>query len=79
MGPRPPLPEEVECYTEYQKQRLKVLLGITCTWHIMPERNDMAFHAWVEMDLDYIEHRCFLVNLKLILKTLLAMLHKGGR
>lgn len=79
VGPRPPLPEEVECYTEYQKQRLKVLPGLTCTWQIMPERNDIAFHDWVEMDLDYIEHRCFLLDLKLILKTPLAMLHKGGR
>lgn len=79
VGPRPPLPEEVECYTEYQKQRLNVLPGLTCTWQIMPERNDIAFRDWVEMDLDYIEHRCFLLDLKLILKTPLAMFHKGGR
>lgn len=79
VGPRPPLPEEVACYTEYQKQRLKVLPGLTCTWQIMPQRNDIAFHDWVEMDLDYIEHRCFLLDLNIMLRTPWAMLHKGGR
>ena len=79
VGPRPPLPEEVACYTEYQKERLKVLPGLTCTWQIMPDRNDIAFKDWVNMDLDYIENRCFLLDLKIILKTPIAMLHKGGR
>lgn len=79
VGPRPPLPEEVECYTEYQKQRLQVLPGLTCTWQIMPNRNDIEFTDWVKMDLEYIEQRCFLLDLKLILKTPLAMLHKEGR
>lgn len=79
VGPRPPLPEEVECYTEYQKQRLQVLPGLTCTWQILPGRNDIEFTDWVKMDLEYIEQRCFWLDLKLILKTPLAMLHKEGR
>lgn len=79
VGPRPPLPEEVKCYTEYQKQRLRVVPGLTCMWQITPDRNDITFQDWVKMDLDYIEHRCFLLDLKLILRTPLAMLREGGR
>lgn len=79
VGPRPPLPEEVKCYTEYQKQRLSVVPGLTCMWQITPDRNDITFQDWVKMDLDYIEHRCFLLDLKLILRTPLAMLREGGR
>lgn len=79
VGPRPPLPEEVKCYTEYQKQRLSVVPGLTCMWQITPDRNDITFQDWVNMDLDYIEHRCFLLDLKLILRTPLAMLREGGR
>ncbi|MCI8567226.1 MAG: sugar transferase [Lachnospiraceae bacterium] len=79
VGPRPPLPEEVTCYSEYQKQRLSVLPGLTCTWQIMPNRNDISFYDWVEMDLDYIAHRSVLLDLKVICKTPMAMIHKGGR
>ncbi len=43
VGPRPPLPREVEQYTEYQLQRLSVTPGITCYWQIQPRRNSLSF------------------------------------
>lgn len=79
VGPRPPLPSETEEYTDYDKLRLLVTPGITCTWQIAPHRNDMPFSKWVEMDLTYIENRTTLLDIKIILKTPIAMLKATGR
>ena len=79
LGPRPPLPREVQYYTDYQKLRLLVTPGITCTWQIHKNRNDVPFEEWVEMDLDYIQHRTSLNDLKIMLKTPIVMLSATGR
>lgn len=79
VGPRPPLPREVEYYTDYQKLRLLVTPGITCTWQISKNRNDIPFEHWVEMDLDYIQNRTFPGDLLIMLKTPLVMLSATGR
>lgn len=79
VGPRPPLPGEVEHYTDYQKLRLHVTPGITCTWQIHKNRNDVPFDEWVEMDLDYIQNRTFLNDIKIMLETPIAMLTATGR
>ena len=79
VGPRPPLPEEVEQYTDYQKLRLIVTPGITCDWQIHKHRNDVPFDEWVEMDLNYIEHRSTLGDLKIVFRTPFAMLEGTGR
>ena len=79
VGPRPPLPEEVDEYTDYQKLRLIVTPGITCDWQIHPNRNDVPFDEWVEMDLNYIEHRSTWGDLKIIFRTPFAMLEGTGR
>lgn len=79
VGPRPPLPREVEYYTDYQKLRLIVTPGLTCTWQIHKNRNDVPFEQWVEMDLDYIQHRTFPRDLLIMLKTPLVMLSGTGR
>ena len=54
VGPRPPLPREVEEYTAHQRQRLTVTPGLTCFWQVSPNRNSLSFDTWVEMDLRYI-------------------------
>lgn len=79
VGPRPPLPDEVEEYTDYNKLRLIVTPGITCDWQIAKNRNDIPFDEWVEMDLNYIENRTTLGDLKIIFKTPFAMLSATGR
>ena len=68
VGPRPPIPREVEQYTEYQKQRLLVKPGLTCIWQVSG-RNNIGFDEWVDMDLEYIKNRNLLLDIKLILKT----------
>jgi len=79
VGPRPPLPREVKFYTDYQKLRLHVTPGITCTWQIHKNRNDVPFEEWVEMDIDYIQNRTFRNDLKIMLKTPIVMLTATGR
>ena len=79
VGPRPPLPREVEYYTDYQKLRLHVTPGITCTWQIHKNRNDVPFEEWVEMDIEYIQTRTYLNDLKIMLKTPIVMLTATGR
>ena len=79
VGPRPPLPGEVDSYTDYHKLRLIVTPGITCDWQISRNRNDISFDTWVEMDLNYIETRTAWGDLKIIFRTPFAMLEGTGR
>ena len=79
VGPRPPLPREVEYYTDYQRLRLLVTPGLTCTWQISKNRNYIPFEQWVEMDIEYIQTRTYLNDLKIMLKTPIVMLTATGR
>ena len=78
VGPRPPLPREVEQYDEYYKQRLLVTPGLTCYWQITPHKNELSFDQWVELDLKYINERSFLTDWKIIFKTFGAVLGMRG-
>lgn len=78
VGPRPPLPREVELYTEYQLQRLSVTPGITCYWQIQPKRNSLSFDEWLSLDLKYISDRSFWVDLKIMFKTIKAVFGMEG-
>lgn len=78
VGPRPPLPREVALYNEYQFQRLYVTPGLTCYWQIAPNRNEISFDAWVEMDIEYIIERTLRIDLKIIGRTVLSMLRRSG-
>ena len=69
VGPRPPLPREVEQYDAYQKQRLYVTPGLTCYWQIQPHRNELSFDEWMDLDAKYIQERSLLVDWKIIFKT----------
>jgi lipopolysaccharide/colanic/teichoic acid biosynthesis glycosyltransferase len=79
VGPRPPLPREVQFYTDYQRLRLLVTPGITCTWQIHKNRNDVPFEEWVEMDIEYIQTRTYRNDLIIMLKTPIVMLTATGR
>ena len=68
VGPRPPIPHEVEQYTPYQMQRLLVKPGLTCIWQVSG-RNNIGFDDWVDMDIEYIQNRSLWLDIKLIFKT----------
>ena len=73
VGPRPPLPREVAQYTDYQRQRLSVIPGITCYWQVQPKRNSLSFEEWLALDLKYIEERRFWVDVKIMFQTVGAV------
>lgn len=79
IGPRPPLPREVEQYTEYQKIRLLVTPGITCLWQVSPRRNEISFDKWVALDIDYILYRSLWLDIKIVLRTIYVMICQEGR
>ena len=79
VGPRPPLPREVQYYTDYQRLRLLVTPGLTCTWQISKNRNDIPFETWVDMDIEYIQTRTYFNDIKIMLKTPIVMLTATGR
>lgn len=72
VGPRPPLPREVEQYTNHDRQRLAVTPGCTGLWQVSG-RNDLSFAEMVELDLYYIEHRSLWMDIKLIFRTVWIM------
>jgi exopolysaccharide biosynthesis polyprenyl glycosylphosphotransferase len=77
VGPRPPLPTEVEKYTLYEYQRLVVKPGITCIWQISG-RSELSFCKQVELDLHYIAHQTILADVFILLKTIPAVLKARG-
>jgi lipopolysaccharide/colanic/teichoic acid biosynthesis glycosyltransferase len=77
VGPRPPVPEEVEQYTLSDRRRLDVKPGLTSFWAIMG-RGDIPFSEQVQLDTDYIESQSILVDIKILLKTIPAVLTGRG-
>ena len=78
VGPRPALPKEVKQYNDEQRIRLKVTPGLTCYWQIEPDRNSITFEEWMRMDRKYIAERSVLVDIKIILKTVVAVVKRQG-
>ncbi len=79
VGPRPPIPVEVIEYKIWQRRRLSMKPGITCSWQIAPRRNDLSFNEWVRLDLDYIDQWSLRNDLVILLKTIRAVLTGAGR
>jgi len=78
VGPRPPLPREVEDYDAWHRRRLSMKPGITGLWQITGRR-EPEFDRWVEMDLEYIDHWSPWLDVKIILRTVPALLRWQGR
>ena len=76
VGPRPPLPNEVAEYTEYDLQRLAVKPGITGWWQVT-DRNDTDFDGMVRRDLEYIAKRGVATDLKIVALTVVEMITGG--
>ena len=79
IGPRPPIPEEVRKYEVWQRRRLSIKPGLTCTWQVAPRRNDISFDGWMKMDLEYIDNWSVWTDFKLLLLTMKAVLLGNGR
>jgi exopolysaccharide biosynthesis polyprenyl glycosylphosphotransferase len=77
VGPRPPLPEEVKRYQWLFRKRLSVKPGITCIWQVSG-RNNVSFDRWMEMDHEYIDNWSLLLDFKILLVTIPAVLFSRG-
>lgn len=73
VGPRPPLPREVAEYDIWHRRRLAMKPGITGLWQVSA-RHEEEFDRWVELDLDYIDRWSLWLDLKIMVKTIPAML-----
>jgi lipopolysaccharide/colanic/teichoic acid biosynthesis glycosyltransferase len=77
VGPRPPVPAEVDEYSLSDRRRLEVTPGITCIWQVSG-RSDIPFPEQVELDVRYIESQSLLTDLKLLWQTVPAVLFGRG-
>ncbi|MBI9085457.1 MAG: sugar transferase [Desulfobacterales bacterium] len=79
VGPRPPIPAEVDHYEIWQRRRLSMKPGLTCIWQISPNRNDVSFADWMNMDLEYIDNWSLALDFKILARTVLVVLTGHGR
>lgn len=77
VGPRPPLPGEVEQYDRWQRRRLSMKPGITCLWQVSG-RNQLPFETWMKMDLEYIDNWSLFLDFKILLRTVYVVLTGYG-
>lgn len=77
VGPRPPIPEEVAKYEFWQRRRISVRPGLTCYWQVFG-RNRVSFDEWMQMDLTYIDNWSLWLDVKLIAKTIPAVVRGTG-
>jgi lipopolysaccharide/colanic/teichoic acid biosynthesis glycosyltransferase len=77
VGPRPPIPSEVEKYDEWEMKRMNVKQGITGLWQISG-RSDLSFEEMARLDLYYIQNWSIEMDIKIILKTIPAVLFGKG-
>ncbi|MFA6142162.1 MAG: sugar transferase [Candidatus Omnitrophota bacterium] len=77
VGPRPPIPQEVARYEPWQRRRLSMRPGITCIWQVSG-RSKIGFDEWMRMDLEYIDNWSLWLDVKILLKTIPAVLFGIG-
>lgn len=77
VGPRPPIPSEVEKYERWQKRRLSMKPGLTCLWQISG-RSELDFDTWMKLDLEYIDNWSLTLDFIILLKTIPAVLSGRG-
>ena len=78
VGPRPPLPDEVEGYDQWHRRRLSMKPGMTGLWQVRG-RGDPVFDRWVRIDLEYIDRWSLWLDLVILLRTIPVMLSQQGR
>ena len=78
VGPRPPIPEEVASYHRWHRRRLSMKPGLTCLWQISGRNEIHDFDHWMKLDLQYIDNWSPSLDLKILLRTIPAVLSGKG-
>jgi len=79
VGPRPPLVNEYEIFTERQKQKMRVKPGLTCVWQVNGRNRISDYDDWVRLDLEYIRTFSLWLDVRILLKTVAAVVHGSGK
>jgi lipopolysaccharide/colanic/teichoic acid biosynthesis glycosyltransferase len=77
VGPRPPIPYEVENYPQHWFGRFAVKPGITGLWQVSG-RSELTLEEMIALDLDYVRRRSLWLNLEILLRTIPAVLRARG-
>ena len=77
VGPRPAVPEEVLQYEDWQRRRLRMRPGLTCTW-VLEGRSHVDFNRWMQLDLKYIDNWSLWLDAKIFLRTIPIVLSGRG-
>jgi len=77
VGPRPPLPDEVEKYERWQRRRLRMRPGLTCLWAVKG-RDRLDFETWMRLDMQYIDTWSLGLDWKIMLRTIPQVLSGRG-
>jgi exopolysaccharide biosynthesis polyprenyl glycosylphosphotransferase len=78
VGPRPPIPDEVNQYDPWHRRRLSMRPGITCLWQVGGRNKIKKFDDWMKLDLEYIDNWSLALDFKILLKTIPAVLFSVG-
>jgi exopolysaccharide biosynthesis polyprenyl glycosylphosphotransferase len=78
VGPRPPIPEEVASYHRWHRRRLSMKPGLTCLWQVSGRNDIQDFDRWMKLDLQYIDNWSPSLDLKILLRTIPAVLSGKG-
>lgn len=78
VGPRPPIPAEVDKYEPWQRRRLSMRPGITCLWQACGRNKINDFDEWMELDLEYIDNWSLWFDFKILMKTVPVVLFGTG-
>ncbi|MCL4133279.1 UNVERIFIED_CONTAM: hypothetical protein GTU68_061735 [Idotea baltica] len=79
VGPRPPMPGEVQSYERKYRRRLSMRPGITCIWQVSGRNKISDFESWVKLDLEYIDNWSLSRDLILLFRTIPAVIFASGR
>ena len=77
VGPRPPLPNEVDLYETWHRRRLSMKPGLTCIWQVSG-RSKIDFEKWMEMDMQYIDNFSLWFDFKILIRTIFVVLTGYG-
>lgn len=78
VGPRPPLQYEFKVFDIWHRRKLSVKPGLTCLWQISGRNNINSFDDWAKLDLEYIDNWSIWLDLKILFKTIPAVLSGKG-